>query len=264
MDKVFYDPYFTKPLNKLRTQLGLSPVDHVFRSWLHEADCVVGLFPGWFAERPSDWPPEVLLTDFPLYDHGALDPLSDSLQAFIDAGPRPVAFSAGTATSKANDFFAQSVEACQISGVRGILLSHFPQQVPANLPDNIIHVPYAPFSSLLPKLAAFVHHGGIGSTSQALRAGVPQLIRPVAYDQFDNSARAVSLGVARELLPTDYQPVKVATALREIIADMSTRANLARVAEKLTDGGAVARTCELMLQRLVPEPLPLSATVTRA
>ncbi len=264
LDKVFYDPYFTKPLNKLRTKLGLSPVDHVFRSWLHEADCVVGLFPDWFAERPSDWPSKVLLTDFPLYDHGALDPLPASLQAFIDAGPRPVAFSAGTATSKANDFFAQSVEACQIAGLRGILLSHFPNQVPANLPDNIVHVPYAPFSALLPKLAAFVHHGGIGSTSQAMRAGVPQLIRPVAYDQFDNAARAVRLGVARELLPKDYQPAKVAAALRSMIDDTSMRASLAGVAEKLTSGGAVARTCELMLQRLVPEQAPLRATVTSA
>lgn len=262
LDKVFYDPHFTKPLNMLRTKLGLLPVEHIFRSWLHEADCVVGLFPDWFADRPSDWPANAMLTDFPLYDHGVLAPLPDSLRAFIDAGPRPVAFSAGTATSKANDFFAQSVEACRIAGLRGILLSHFPNQVPAPLPDNIIHVPYAPFSSLLPKLAAFVHHGGIGSTSHALRAGVPQLIRPVAYDQFDNAARAVRLGVARELLPKDYQPAKVAAALRALIDDMSLHATCAGVAEKLTSGGGLARTSELILRHLAPEHIPLGVTAS--
>lgn len=262
LDKVFYDPHFTKPLNRLRTKLGLLPVEHIFQSWLHEADCVVGLFPDWFADRPSDWPANAMLTDFPLYDHGALAPLLDSLRAFIDTGPRPVAFSAGTATSIANDFFAHSVEACRIAGLRGILLSHFPNQVPAALPDNIIHVPYAPFSSLLPKLAAFVHHGGIGSTSHALRAGVPQLIRPVAYDQFDNAARAVRLGAARELLPKDYQPAKVAAVLRALIDDMPARATCVGVAEKLTSGGGLACTCELILQHLVPDQVLLGVTAS--
>lgn len=250
LDSFFYEPNFTKPLNRLRAELGLAPVERIFRSWLHEADCVVGLFPDWFADRPADWPANAELTSFPLYDHGALAPLADSLSAFIAAGPPPVAFSAGTATSQAHDFFADSTEACRIAGLRGILLSHFPEQIPATLPDGIIHVPYAPFGSLLAKLAAFVHHGGIGSTSQALRAGVPQLIRPVAYDQFDNAARAVRLGVARELLPRDYRPARVAAVLHELVADAAVRANCTEVAARLTSDGAVSLTCERILQRL--------------
>jgi rhamnosyltransferase subunit B len=42
-----------------------------------------------------------------------------------------------------------------------------------------------------------VHHGGIGSSAQALYAGVPQLVVPSAYDQFDNALRLQRMGVAR-------------------------------------------------------------------
>ena len=173
LDKFFYDPNFTVPLNKLRAELGLPPVERIFNSWIHQADVVLGLFPDWFAELQPDWPDDVILADFPLYDHRDQIPLSQKIEEFISAGPPPVAFSAGTATASAHEFFQTSAEASRLAGVRAILLSHFPEQIPAALPQNVIHVDYAPFGALLPRLAAFVHHGGIGSTSQALRAGIP-------------------------------------------------------------------------------------------
>ncbi|MFC7652541.1 glycosyltransferase [Pseudoduganella danionis] len=58
----------------------------------------------------------------------------------------------------------------------------------------------APFHALLPRVAAIVHHGGIGTTAEALRCATPQLIVPFAYDQFDNGLRARQLGVADVLL----------------------------------------------------------------
>src|SRR6202012_1799180 len=53
---------------------------------------------------------------------------------------------------------------------------------------------YVPLRALLPRCAALVHHGGIGTTAEALRAGVPQVIVPLAFDQFDNAARVRALG----------------------------------------------------------------------
>jgi UDP:flavonoid glycosyltransferase YjiC (YdhE family) len=40
-----------------------------------------------------------------------------------------------------------------------------------------------------------IHHGGIGSTAEALRAGRPQLVTPFGNDQFFNARRIASLGV---------------------------------------------------------------------
>lgn len=236
LDKTFYDPVVTRPLNRYRAELGLPGVKRIFRSWIHEANCVVGLFPDWLGQPQTDWPANLVLTGFPFYDNGAQHPLSPQLLEFLAAGLPPVAFSAGTATATVRSFFDTSVKASQQAGVRAILLTHFEQQIPTSLPQNVIHVDYAPFSALLPRLCAFVHHGGIGSTSQALRAGVPQLVRPVAYDQFDNSARVVKLGIARELLVKQYTARAIAKTLTEILGDRALRERCQQIARRFEDG----------------------------
>jgi rhamnosyltransferase subunit B len=186
------------------------------------------------------------------------------LQAFLDAGPAPVAFSAGTATAAAHAFFHVSVQAAQQAGVRAILLTPFEQQVPAVLPDNVIHVDYARFNALLPQLAAFVHHGGIGSTSEALRAGVPQLIRPTAYDQFDNSALTLKLGVARELLGNQYTARTVAQMLKEMLVDSSLRKSSHRLADSFKQNedpleiayNAICQRCFFLIAKHREAPVP--------
>jgi len=66
-----------------------------------------------------------------------------------------------------------------------------------------------------------VHHGGVGTTAQALRAGKPQLITPFAGDQPDNAMRMCRLGVARQLAPNAYIPRKAAASLAALTRDRS-------------------------------------------
>ena len=58
---------------------------------------------------------------------------------------------------------------------------------------------YLPYSAVFPRALAVIHQAGIGTLSQALRSGRPQLIVPFAFDQPDNARRAAALGVARVL-----------------------------------------------------------------
>ena len=64
------------------------------------------------------------------------------------------------------------------------------------MPKGSAAFEYAPYSTVFPRAAVNIHHGGIGTSAQALRAGLPQLVRPQAYDQFDNARRLIDLGVA--------------------------------------------------------------------
>ena len=57
------------------------------------------------------------------------------------------------------------------------------------LPKGVVAFDYAPFSLLFPRAAAIVHHGGIGTTGQAMRSGRPSLVMPCAWDQPDNAER---------------------------------------------------------------------------
>jgi rhamnosyltransferase subunit B len=253
MDKRFLDPLFTAPLNQFRAELGLAPVQRSFHAWIHQADAVLGMFPEWFGARQPDWPPQLQLTGFPLYDHGNAAELPAAVSAFLAAGEAPVLVTAGTATQSQSAFFDASIQACQRSGHRAILLTQDATQLPSTLPAGMAHFPYVPFQALLPKVAALIHHGGIGTTSQAMRAGVPQLIRPMGFDQFDNALRAMRLGVARQLLPRRYGPESAAAAIRALTTSEEVRTRCREVAGRLGQGGGVDAACDAVL-RLRPEP----------
>ena len=252
IDKLLLDPTVGAALNRRRVELGLPAVDRPFKRWIHDSDALVGLFPEWFAPPYRDELPHLQLTGFPLYD-GSSAAVPSALEEFLAQGEAPIAFTAGTATAASHAFFSVSAEACRRSGRRGILLTHAPEQVPERLPPGVVHYAYAPFSALLPRVSAFVHHGGIGTLSQALRAGVPQLIRPMAHDQFDNANRAVRLGVALKIMPRKYRLNEVVKAIERLTGDATMRGRCAQIAEKCS-GDAVAIACKHIVDVLAPSP----------
>ena len=108
---------------------------------------------------------------------------------------------------------------------------------------------YVPHSALLPRAAAVVHHGGIGTSAQALRAGVPQLVVPFFADQHDNAARLGRLGVARSLRRGRYDAARAAGRLRALAGGAHAGA-VARAADRIAgeDGaGAAAAVIERVL-----------------
>jgi UDP:flavonoid glycosyltransferase YjiC (YdhE family) len=178
-------------LNRLRKTLGLAPVRRLFRWWL-SPDLVIGLFPGWYAPPPPDWPPHLRQAGFGRFDGSTAD-LTDDVRAYCLAGEPPVVFTLGTGMSHGARFFRSFVSACEKLKLRGLILTKFPAQLPARLPPFIRTWPYAPFRRLLPLCGAVVHHGGIGTTAAALEAGCPQLVVPLAWDQPDNAVRVTRL-----------------------------------------------------------------------
>jgi len=145
-----------------------------------------------------------------------------------------------------HEFFDVAANACMRLNRRGVLLSRHREHVPARLPAGVIHIDYAPFSALLPRVAALVHHGGIGTSSQALAAGVPQLVMPMTHDQPDNAARLQALGVA-EVVPESRFTVRRATAALQKLIDDPRRVSRCRAAaEKFEGSDPLDQTCELI------------------
>jgi UDP:flavonoid glycosyltransferase YjiC (YdhE family) len=221
------DQLLAGSVNRLRARLGLPRVSRLLQHWIHSPDGVIGLFPPWFASLQQDWPQQTVLTGFPLYDGGRDVSLSPALSRFLDDGPPPVAFFTGTGIRHAAPFFRTAVEICKASGRRGVLLSSFPENFATPLPPNLHIEPYAPFSQLLPRSAAFVHHGGIGSIAQALAAGTPQIAVPSAFDQADNGARLERLGVGVSLSPGKFNVRRGAEALDRALGEECLRATAA-------------------------------------
>jgi UDP:flavonoid glycosyltransferase YjiC (YdhE family) len=56
-----------------------------------------------------------------------------------------------------------------------------------------------------------VHQGGVGTTAQAIHAGVPMLVIPFMHDQPDNAFRVKRLGIGR-IIHRDHYTVDAAVA----------------------------------------------------
>ncbi len=187
----------------------------IFGDWMHSPDGGVTLFPEWFAARRSGWPASLRFGDFPLYRGDAEAGLPDPLQGFLAAGAAPVVFMPGSAMRHGRRFFDTAVAACAANGWRAVLLGADAACSPPA--PGVLPLPYAPFAALLPHAAALVHHGGIGSCAQALQAGVPQLIMPMAHDQFDNAACIRRLGAGDWLPPARFDSRRLAQRLRRLL-----------------------------------------------
>lgn len=196
VDRFEIDRHALPGLSALRRELGLPPQPLPIRAWLNSPQGVLGLFPEWFAAPQPDWPARVTLAGFPLGEDAGERPAGAALEEFLAAGSPPVVVTPGSANRQALEMFEVLLAACQALGRRALLLTRYPEQVPAPLPPWAHQAEWAPLGRVLPRAAALVHHGGIGTSSQGLAAGVPQLVTPFAFDQPDNALRLVRLGVA--------------------------------------------------------------------
>lgn len=216
-DKWMIDRELLPELNSFRAELRLPPVRRVFDRWFHSPQRIIGLFPEWYAPPLPDWPANVSLTGFPLWDATQVNSVSPEVEEFLAAGDPPVVITAGSAMLHARSFFQVSIDGLQSSRRRALLLTQFPEQLPENLPPGVRHFRYVPFSAVLPRCAALIHHGGIGSAAQAIAAGIPQLIVPFAHDQPDNAVRIRRLQLGDFVLPRDYTRVRAAQALERVL-----------------------------------------------
>ena len=252
-DWFLIDRALKKPVNAFRASLGLPPVDRLMHRWLHSTELVIGFFPDWFARPQPDWPPHTHLVGFPLWDSGTAALPPDALE-FLAAGAPPVVFTPGSAGATMHRYFKESVDAVRALGVRAMLVTNYPEQVPANLPPGVKTFGYLPFSSLLPHVAMLVYHGGIGTLAQTIKAGILHLVVPHGHDQFDNAFRIEQLGLGRGIPQTRYRANVVAEAINAILGDSDMRMR-ARNHASLVDGEAsVARACEL-IEGLARDPV---------
>jgi rhamnosyltransferase subunit B len=221
--------YNNEHYEQFRKELGLPDRGNPVFGGQHSPTLILALFSALFAQPQPDWPPQARVTGFAFYDGRNELGMPPELTRFLDNGPPPIVFTLGTsAVWVARDFYRESIAAAKILGRRAVLLiGDERNKLPQSLPPEIIAVDYAPFEELLPRACAMVHHGGVGTTSQGLRAGIPTLIVPFAFDQPDNAAHAARLGGSRTLPRAKYRATRIATELDMLLTkrDYTTRAN---------------------------------------
>lgn len=221
-----------QPLYELRRELGLPRGEHPVFEGQFSPQLNLALFSRVMCAPQPDWPPHTHVTGFPFYDGHDHAAMPAELSDFLDAGDAPLVFTLGSAAVHvAGDFHRESAEAARLLGRRAILLTGTDEQKPHDLPDGVVAFPYAPFGTLFPRAATIVHQGGVGTTGQALRAGVPTMIVPFGHDQPDNAARTVRLGTGRTLARVEYKAPRVAQELAALLNDEACASRARAVGE---------------------------------
>lgn len=211
------------PYKKFRRELGLTEDHDPIFNGKYSPLLHLAMFSRVLAEPQPDWPPNTLQTGFCFYD-GKNDTgkMPDELEGFLAAGGPPIVFTLGSAAvMDPRDFFTESAKAAKDLGRRAVLLYGVFNDPPDGLADDIVAFDYAPYSLVFPEAACVVHQGGVGTTAQVLRAGVPHLVMPYAHDQFDNAARCRRLGVAEVISRDGYTAASAKKAIAKILADES-------------------------------------------
>jgi UDP:flavonoid glycosyltransferase YjiC (YdhE family) len=225
-------------VNRLRRRHGLRPVRHAVFSIPAPS---LRLYSEHFAPRPPDWSADRQPIGFCFYDPPAA--LPPEVEKFLAAGAPPILFTLGSAAVQMpGEFYRNGAEALRLLGWRGIFLIGAEKNRPPHLSDHVLAIPYAPFGTLMPRVRAAVHQGGVGTLSHALRAGLPSVACPFAFDQPNNARRLEALGVAEVLPPHRRSVPEMAGALRRLLAgEAPPRAR--RLAGLIRAENGVARAC---------------------
>lgn len=232
IDRYLVDPVAATEVNAVRLGLGLPPIQSFLPHMQAVPDVSVTLFPAWFAAPYPDWPEPLCMGEFPLFDPAGSCSLPEDTLRFLAQGPRPVVVTPGTANAHASQLLNSAMHATQQLGLRTIFLTPHREQLPASLPDSAHWQPYVSLQTLLPHAQGLIYHGGVGTLAEALRAGVPQVVAPFAWDQFDNAARVKALGVAEVVAAQRVNTRKLIRALRSTVMSAPTQAQCLQVARR--------------------------------
>ncbi|MBA3240905.1 MAG: glycosyltransferase family 1 protein [Acidobacteria bacterium] len=242
---------YAEPVYRFRASLGLPPrAGNPILEGQHSPTLVLALFSRALAAPQPDWPLHTRVTGFPFYDRrdraGDTAELEPGLREFLDAGPPPVVFTLGSsAIWVAEDFYRESIAAALSLGERALLLIGDARNRPDSpLPEGVAAFEYAPYGEVLPRARAVVHQGGVGTTGQGMRAGVPSLIVPFSHDQFDNAARVARLGAGRSLPRPKYNRESAARELRVMLKDKSYAEKAAGVGRQVRSEDGAASACD--------------------
>ncbi|MEO5953634.1 MAG: glycosyltransferase [Chloroflexia bacterium] len=126
-------------------------------------------------------------------------------------------------------------------------------------PPNIHIERYIPQSLLLPHCDLAITHAGSGTVMDALSAGLPMVLIPIAADQPENARLCVDLGIARVISPDQRNPVAIREATLTVLRDTSYKQAAQKLQQEMQSLPGLDYPVAL-LEKLAAQRTPLLAT----
>ena len=207
----------------------------------------IGFFPEWFGMPAKDWPKNLKLVGFPLQNLASMNSRSE-LDAFIEQQGAPLIFTSGTGVKDVAELFTEGRKICEQLQVPGVFVGGASGVELLQGSSLCLHLDYIDFEYALAKALAIIHHGGMGTTAQAIKAGVPQLIRPIKYDQPDNADRIYQLGLGTYVMPEKFKAEQVAPMIANMLQKAKSSKALRHYSADVSNSSAIVNACDLIEQ----------------
>jgi rhamnosyltransferase subunit B len=255
-------------INGIRQAMELPDVTD-WRDWLTRSALFLACWPDWFSPATSSWPKNTRHIGFLHSDVAESGEVPARIERMLESSPAPVLITGGTSMWRlAQRFYSVSAAACQAIGRPAILVCRHDALVPLSLPSGVWHCRQLPFATVMPRVAAVIHHGGAGTMIRAAVSGTPQLVLPFGADRPENAARMQALGIGAYVGPGGWEPIHVSQVLAALISSSSTRCALAdlrgRISSRVGLEDACAAIEELGVKSSLSRPLRTGTAETQA
>jgi len=144
----------------------------------------------------SDWSPNVHITGYFFSEIDSRYQPKNELREFLEGADTPICISFGSMLNrnvkKIDDIIRESLRQ---TNNRGIILSGWSGFEHAAARE-VLYLDAVPHQWLLPRCKMIIHHGGAGTTSAGLQAGIPNVVIPHTADQpfWGNRVQAICAG----------------------------------------------------------------------
>ncbi len=251
VEQVFWQ-VFRKAANHWRKEtLGLPPIP--FRGpfgkqeWQHEQSFLYGFSPC-VIPKPADWHRQLHITGYWFLPPESNWQPSKELADFLKDGAPPVYVGFGSVPIRNQQELTETVvEALGATGKRGLLQIGRSEKTNRRVSDDIFQADWIPHGWLFPKMEALIHHGGASTVANGLRAGVPSIITPFAWDQPFWGKRIAGLGAGANPIPRKKLTAEnLATAIRTATIDNKMIENAAAIGKIIQKENGVTQAVEII------------------
>ncbi len=127
-----------------------------------------------------------------------------------------------------------------------VIVSKGPQHDQLELPPNMVGEEFLPQTSILPQVDLVITHGGNNTVTESLYFGVPMVVLPLFWDQYDNAQRIDETGFGTRLATYAHGATELSGAIDRLLGDQALAARLAAVSARLRAAPGTERAADLI------------------
>ena len=140
-----------------------------------------------------------------------------------------------------------------------VIVSMGPLHEQLKLGERMYGEQFLPQPSILPQCDLLITHGGNNTIAEAFHFGLPAIVAPLFWDQYDNAQRMHETGYGHRLASYTFEDEELLGAVERLLADEQLAQRMARISSELTAAPGRIKGADL-IERLVRSGAPVPAT----